>query len=71
MSHSQRRSAATAFRIGGGVLALGLAAAGGWIMHSTLSSAVSIGTGDFLIGALCCSLALILFIVVVQSKPKF
>ena len=52
-------------------MALGLAAAGGWIMHSTLSSAVSIGTGDFLIGALCCSLALILFIVVVQSKPKF
>jgi hypothetical protein len=70
MSHSRRRSAATAFRLGGAVLALGLAVAGGWIMHSTLSSGVSNGTGDFLIGALCCSTALMLFIVVVQAKPK-
>ena len=70
MSHARRRSAVIAFRIGGGVLALGLAAAGGWIMHNTLSSGVSIETGDFLIGALCCSLALMLFVFVVQSKPK-
>jgi hypothetical protein len=70
MIHSQRRLAATTFRIGGAVLALGLAAVGGWIMDNTLSSGVSIGTGDFLIGALCCSLALMIFIVIAQSKPK-
>lgn len=70
MSHSGRRPAATAFRLGGAVLALGLAVAGGWILHDTLSSGESISTGEFLLGALCCSLALGLFIVVAQSKPK-
>jgi hypothetical protein len=58
------------FRASGGIFALALAAIGASIMYETIVNGATLSTGNFLLGALCCSLALMLFFIIVQPSPK-
>lgn len=58
------------FRVCAALLTLALAAVGIFIMYDTLASGDSLPVGNVLVGAISCSLALILFFFIVQPSEK-
>jgi hypothetical protein len=58
------------FRTSGALLTLAFAAVGVFIMYDTIANGAALSTGNFLLGALSCSLALILFFLIVQPARK-
>ena len=57
------------FRASGAIITLALAAMGAILMYKTVRAPV-MSTGNFLLGALACSAALVLFFVIVQPGAK-
>lgn len=58
------------FRVCAAVITLALAAFGVYLMYDTLASGDSLAVGNVLVGAISCSLSLILFFFIVQPTEK-
>lgn len=61
---------ASLFRIGGGTFALTLAAVGAKLMYDTLVRRSEFSGEGFLLGALACSSALVIFFLIVRPGVK-
>lgn len=57
-------------RASGGVLTLAVAAMGATLMYDTVIRGPEFSGGDFLLGALLCSSALVIFFLIVRPSAK-
>jgi hypothetical protein len=66
----KREHRSRVFRASGGILTLAVAAVGAKLMYDTLVRRPELSGADFLLGALACSSALVVFFLIVRPGVK-